>query len=160
MEICQKNYVWDWKVCIKEKISSRNNKFQLNICQANMEIQMYEQMHKLMIYSTVNAGWEWPSTWHIHLWLLVEIKNMSSTTTIKLLVKRLLWWMLIDSSMYFIIDFMNDAEMYNFVVMFCLYFPLFCVCVCVCVCMQIFTSVIVHANACVLKFAFCTSTDF
>jgi len=35
--------------------------------------------------------------------------------------------------MYFIIDFMDDAEMYNFVAMFCLSFPLFCACECVCV---------------------------
>jgi hypothetical protein len=31
-----------------QNISSRNNKFQLDIPQADMEIQMYEQMRNLM----------------------------------------------------------------------------------------------------------------
>ena len=39
----------------------------------------------------------------------------------------------VDSKMYFILEFMVDAEMYNFVVMFCLSFTLFCVCLCDCV---------------------------
>lgn len=51
---------------------------------------------------------------------------------IKLSLKeRWLCWMSVDSIMYFIIEFMDDAVMYNFVVMFCLSLPL-CVCVKIC----------------------------
>ena len=42
--------------------------------------------------------------------------------------------MSVDSSLYFIVDFMDDM-MYSFVAMFCLSFPMICVCVCVCVCL-------------------------
>jgi len=47
---------------------------------------------------------------------------------------------------------MDDAEMYNFVVMFCLSFTLFvfvCLCVRACVHMQIFMCVILSAYSCV-----------
>lgn len=47
-KFAKQNCVWGWKVCIKENISSRNSKFRLDIPQTDMEIQMYEQMNKLM----------------------------------------------------------------------------------------------------------------
>ena len=40
----------------KQNTAPRNTKFQLNIPQADMEIQMYEQMHKLMNQWTMNAA--------------------------------------------------------------------------------------------------------
>jgi hypothetical protein len=40
----------------KQNISSRNNKFQLNIPQADMETQMYKRMRNLINQWTINAG--------------------------------------------------------------------------------------------------------
>ena len=56
--------------------------------------------------------------------------------------------MSVDSSLYFIIDFMDDM-MYSFVAMLCLSFPIICVCVCVYVCVCVHA--VIHVCACTWK---------